>query len=276
MTQVDDYKSPWKDKDSTTVNDTAYIFLNSYDDEISNSDKVLEASKNPIKDTHVHNISVGTTSEDSVVTGVVIIGRGGPRAISGGSIAQGMIHGGPSILSSNVITHVLTEYSKTILKSDSFSFNPHKYKTLVIASPTEPFLSFDRDVRALSEIGDSRPDHGRIGTPFVNKEIWNRDDNFSVRSDVGEAVKLDTAVQRSLTNERNTSSSLIEEGSMESICPKIIKESNSSEQMNLANSLIVQTPKLVSFGHPPMETDNVGNRLDGIVATIISSLSVRL
>ena len=35
MTQVDYYKSPWKDKDATTVNDTAYTFLNSYDDEIS-------------------------------------------------------------------------------------------------------------------------------------------------------------------------------------------------------------------------------------------------
>ena len=32
MTQVDEYKSPWKDKDTTTVNDTvndtAYTFLN--------------------------------------------------------------------------------------------------------------------------------------------------------------------------------------------------------------------------------------------------------
>ena len=32
MTQVDDYKSPWKDKDATTVNntldDTAFTFLN--------------------------------------------------------------------------------------------------------------------------------------------------------------------------------------------------------------------------------------------------------
>ena len=36
MTQVDDYKSPWKDKDGTTVNDTAYTFLNSYDDEFKN------------------------------------------------------------------------------------------------------------------------------------------------------------------------------------------------------------------------------------------------
>ena len=39
--------------------------------------------------------------------------------------------------------------------------------------------------------------------------------------------------------------------------------------MNLANSLIVQTPKLVSYGHPLMETDNVGRRSDRSVATIV-------
>ena len=125
MTQVDDYKSPWKDKDAKTVNDTAYTFLNSYDDEISDLDKIVEASKEPIKDTHVHGTSVGTTSDDSVVTGVGIIGRGGPRAISRGSITQIMILGAPSIISSNVIAHVLTDSSEMILKSDSFPCN-HK------------------------------------------------------------------------------------------------------------------------------------------------------
>ena len=94
---------------------------------------MVETSKEPIKDTHVHDTSVGTTSDDSVVTGVGIIGRGGPRAISGGSITQGMIHGGTSIISSNVITHVFTDYRKMILNSDSFPFNPLKSKTLVIA-----------------------------------------------------------------------------------------------------------------------------------------------
>ena len=42
--------------------------------------------------------------------------------------------------------------------------------------------------------------------------------------------------------------------------------------MNLANSEIIDPPKLVSFGQPPMETDNVGNRLDGIVPTRIEQL----
>ena len=136
MTQVDDYKSPWKDKDATAVNDTAYTFLNSYDDEISDSYKMVEASKEPIKDTHVDNTSVGTTSDDSVITGVGIIGRGGPRDISGVIITQGMIHRGTSIIISNIITHVLTDYSKMTLRSDLFPLNPLNTKTLLIALPT--------------------------------------------------------------------------------------------------------------------------------------------
>ena len=74
-------------------------------------------------------------------------------------------------MSSNVITHVLTDSIEMILKSDSFPFNPLKSKTLVIASTPKPFLSCDMDVRASSEIGDSRPDHGRIGTPFVKINV---------------------------------------------------------------------------------------------------------
>ena len=37
--------------------------------------------------------------------------------------------------------------------------------------------------------------------------------------------------------------------------------------MKLANSLGVHTPKLVSFRHPPMQTDNVGQPIDSIAAT---------
>ena len=266
MTQVDDYKSPWKYKDASTVNDSAVTFLNEYEDDISDSDKKVEASKEPIKDTHVHDTSVGTTHVDSVVTGVIIIGQGGPMAISGGSITQYMIHGGNSIISSNVIMHVLTDSSKMILKSHSFPFKSLESKMIMIAPLTEPFLTSYRDVHASSEIEDSRSEHDRIGTPFVNKKIWGGDHNFSVHSDVGKADKLDTAVQRSLTDERNTVYLRIEEGSLESICPKTIKESNSSEQLNLANSLSIETPKLVSFGYPTMQTDNVGHPIGGIVA----------
>ena len=83
MTQVDDYKSPWKDKDALKVKILAYYNSDEYEDEISDSDKKVEESKEPIKYTHVHNTSVGTSSDNSVVTGVGIIGREGPRDIRG-------------------------------------------------------------------------------------------------------------------------------------------------------------------------------------------------
>ena len=37
--------------------------------------------------------------------------------------------------------------------------------------------------------------------------------------------------------------------------------------MNLANSLSVQTPELVSFRHPTIQTDNVDDKRSGGVAT---------
>ena len=49
MTQEDDYKSPRKDKDATTVNntvnDTSYTSLNSCNDDISDLSKQVETSK---------------------------------------------------------------------------------------------------------------------------------------------------------------------------------------------------------------------------------------
>ena len=86
--------------------------------EISDSSKQVDASKKPITDTHIVNrvrkLSVGTTSVNPAVTRVRIIGQGGR------GITQGMIHGGTSIISSNVITDVLTDFSKMILKSAMF------------------------------------------------------------------------------------------------------------------------------------------------------------
>ena len=129
----------------------------------------------------------------------------------------------------------------------------------MLATLTKPFLTSDRDVRTTSVIGASRPNHIRIGNPVMNRDILSRDDALStVRSDVGKLDKLDTSVQRSSTDKRNTATSRIKEGSPESIFPEIVEESNSSKRMNLANSLGVQTPKLVSFRHPPMQKDNVG------------------
>ena len=61
--------------------------------------------------------------------------------------------------------------------------------------------------------------------PIANKNIWSVDDNFSVQSEVDESDKINTIVQQSPTNERNTVSLQIEEESLESVFSKIVEES---------------------------------------------------
>ena len=105
-----------------------------------------------------------------------------------------MINGRTGIISSNVVTDVLTDSNKMVFNTDTFPLDPFKSQTLVIASQDESTLSSNRIVSTSSDIGNSRIDHGRIGTTIVNKKIWSLDDNFNVRSDMGEADKLDTIV----------------------------------------------------------------------------------
>ena len=63
----------------------------------------------------------------------------------------------------------------------------------------------------------------------MNKYISSGDDVLSTfQSDVVEEDKLDTAIQRSSTDKRNTAPSRIEEGSPKSIFTEIAEESNSS------------------------------------------------
>ena len=65
----------------------------------------------------------------------------------------------------------------------------------------EPFLKSDGEVGLTSEIGASGNDHSRIVAPGINKYISSRNDvRSTVRSDVGKADKLDTAVQRYLSD----------------------------------------------------------------------------
>ena len=95
----------------------------------------------------------------------------------------------------------------------------------------------------------------------MNKDISSGDDVRSTfRSDVGETDKLDTAIQWSSADKRNTTPLQIEEGGPKSIFPKIVKQSNLSKRMNLVNSLVVQIPKLLLLRHLPMKTENVGHQ----------------
>ena len=59
----------------------------------------------------------------------------------------------------------------------------------------------------------------------------------------------------------------IEESTPKSIFRKGIKKLDSSDWMNLANSLRVQTPDLVYFRDPTIQTDNVIDRRSVGIAT---------
>ena len=105
----------------------------------------------------------------------------------------------------------------------------------------------------------------------MHEDISGRDNVRSiVHNDVREANKLDTTVDGPTTDERNTASSRIEECTPKSIFRKEIKKIDSSSQMNLANSVPVKTPDLVSFRDPAIQTDNVLDRRSGGVATRIA------
>ena len=180
---------------------------------------------------------------DPIITGFGIIGQGGSWDISGGRHTQSIIQGGGNIIHSDVITHVLTNPDKVTLGSGSFLFDPLKAQTLMFTSLVKPFLASNGNVRSASIFGAIRSDQSRIIAPGMDEDILSRDDvRSTVRSDIGEADKLDAAVQQSSSDEWNAAPSQIVEGSPKSIFREIVEKSDSSEQMNLANSLRVHTP----------------------------------
>ena len=140
----------------------------------------------------------------------------------------------------------------------------------MVTSLVESLLGSNGNVRSASIIGASRPNQRMIFAPGMNEDISCRDYvRSTVRNDVGKADKLDATVEGYLTDECNTASSRIEESTPKSIFRKVIKQLDSSDQMNLAKSLSVQTPYLVYFRHPANQTDNVGDQRSGGVTTRI-------
>ena len=187
--------------------------------------------------------------ENPVVTELDFIWKGGPRAVSGETHTQSIIEGRENIVHADVITHMLTNPTQVSLGSDSF---------LIVKSLIEALLASIGNIRSTSILGASRTNQSKIFAPGMHKDISGRD-NFqsTVRNDVREVDKLDTTVDGSMTDERNTAPSRIEECTPKSIFRKSIKKIDSSDRMNLANSLRVQTPDLVYFRDLTIQTDNV-------------------
>ena len=106
----------------------------------------------------------------------------------------------------------------------------------------------------------------------MQEDISGRDDvRSTVHNDVHEADKLNTTVDRPSTVERNTASSRNEECTPKSIFCRIIKKLDSSNRTNLAKSLHVHIPNLVSIRDPTIQTENVLDQRSGGVATRIAN-----
>ena len=91
----------------------------------------------------------------------------------------------------------------------------------------------------------------------------------TVRGDVRVIEKLNTTVEGLTTNKRNTESTDIFEGDAEILNVKKIKKFDSSGRVNFANSIPVETPDLVPFRDPPVQTYNVTDgRTAGVTTRI--------
>ena len=110
-----EYQSPMKKKDVSTINDSVYYESDEHADTISDSSKQVDASKDPIIDTHIvegiNNLSVRVLSVKPDVIGVGIIGQG---------ITQGVINSSTNI-GSNIVTDILTNSSKQLFETKNFN-----------------------------------------------------------------------------------------------------------------------------------------------------------
>ena len=103
---------------------------------------------------------------------------------------------------------MLTNPTQVLLGSNYFPFDPEQAQTLMVTSLIEALLASNGNIRLTSILGANRTNQSRIFAPGMHKDISSRDDILStVLNDFGEADKLDTTVDRSTTDERNTASS---------------------------------------------------------------------
>ena len=152
---------------------------------------------------------------------------------------------------------MITNPRQISLKGDSFPFNKEQAQTLMLTYLLEALMARNWNIGTTSILGTSRTNQSRIFAPGMHEDISGRDNVRSTfRNDVREADKLDTTVDRPTTDERNTTSLGIVECTPKSILRKEIKTFDSSSRMNLANSVPVKTPDLVSFRDPTIQTDN--------------------
>ena len=153
-----------KKKDVSTINDSVYYGSDEHADTISDSIKQVDASNEPMKDTHVFdgidNLSVRVGSVDPAVIGFGIIGQG---------ITQGVINRGTNI-GINLVTDVLMNSRKILFDTNTFQLNTLQSETLVIGPQDESVKNNNGIICTRSDSRKIRGEHiSRIDTPEVKE-----------------------------------------------------------------------------------------------------------
>ena len=112
ITCYDLYQSPIKNKYVSTINDSVYNELDEHVDTISDSRKQVDPRKYPVAETHI---------VDRVLTLSIGVGPLEPAVI--GIIGQD---------STDLVTHVLKNYSEQVYMTNKFQLNTFQLKAFVI------------------------------------------------------------------------------------------------------------------------------------------------
>ena len=181
ITCNDLYQSPMKKKDVSKINDSVYNDLDEHVDTTSDSRKQVDARNYPIKETHIVN-GVSTLSTE--------FGSLDPDFI--GIIGQ---------VSTDLVTHVLTNSSKQLSMTSSSPLNTFQSKVFVIGSQDESVGGNMNIICTFRDSRNSTGNHSRIRTPGVNKDIFSpiSDTTSNLLSCTVSIEKFDTHVHRSAT-----------------------------------------------------------------------------
>ena len=136
-----------------------------------NLDRKPAANEKPIKNTHVHDTSVGTINVDPFFIGIGMIGQEGYRAISGRSITQEIIPVRKVINHGNIITTDITDPRKIPPRSGSFPIGENQAHTFMLASLVKAFLTRYRNVGTTSIPRTRRINQSRILAPTVYEKF---------------------------------------------------------------------------------------------------------
>ena len=204
---------------------------------ISDSNKRVDPRIDPMAETHIIDkflkLSVGVGLFEPAVIGVIIK-----------YLVTNFQENSRMEISLNSLSLLNTDTSKAILIGLAYKSAGVDRNTLSCTPP-------DRTIW----------NHSRIGTPGVNEGVFSpsRGKISSFAKWTGNIEPLNTSVHGSATQEKNLDFSCIEKVGVKSLPNKIVADLDPSILVNLANSVLSESPKFKILGLPTFDETYIRN-----------------